>query len=465
MTEKQTHDRPVLLVDDETSWLLTLELMLARKAGIHNVTGISDSRKVMETLASDEYSLVLLDYTMPNLSAAELLPMITNDYPDLPVIVLTGRDQVETAVECMRKGAIDYFIKSHEEDRLVAAIRRVLAWQQQRRETERLKQGLLGGELDHPESFDEIIHAGAQMASLCHYVEAIAEGRGPVLIEGEAGAGKELFAQALHRVSGAEGQWHSASLDGMEGDGLARLLFGRDLGQPGLLEKGERGTLYLKDVEALSDADQLLLLRILQERRFFPAQSEKARKVTARLVFGTRIDLAEQVKSGKFRRDLYHRLQTHRMRVPPLRERSEDIPALLDHFLALAADTLGKKKPTPPPELVVLLQSYHFPGNVLELSNMVYEAVERHASRKLSMESFRQAMGRNEPASEAVEIPEKELVQFSERLPTLRQVIRLLVLEAMERAQGNQTVMAEMLGISRPALNKRLKVLREEGYL
>lgn len=473
MTETNLCDRPILLVDDEPSWLMTLELMLARKAGVRHMTSLSDSRKVMETLANGDYALVLLDYTMPHLGAVDLLQMIGRDYPDLPVIVLTGRDQVETAVECMRAGAVDYFIKSHEEERLVAAIRRILAWRRQKRESERLKQGLLDRQLAHPEVFAEIIHQSTSIASLCLYIEAIADGRSPVLLEGESGTGKELFARALHQASAATGEWVVASLAGLNDEQLTDLLFGHEAewspgvsrARRGLIAKAAGGTLFLDEIGHLSEGGQLRLLRVLQEGQYYSLGSDQPHQARARFVVSTNLDLKARVAEGLFRRDLYFRLQAHHVRVPPLRDRTEDVPLLLENFLGLAAAELGKKKPTPPPELAVLLQSYHFPGNVRELRNMVFDAVSRHSSRKLSTEAFREAMGRGGTNETALELPDEDRVQFGEKLPTIKGLVRQLVLEAMERAQGNQTVMAEMLGISRPALNKRLKQLREEGVI
>ncbi|MCF6180009.1 MAG: sigma-54 dependent transcriptional regulator, partial [Geopsychrobacter sp.] len=443
----------------------------ARKAGIRQHTSLSDSRMVMGALGKEEFSLVLLDYTMPYLAAVDLLPMITRDYPELPVIILTGRDQLETAVDCMRLGAADYFIKSHEEERLLTTLRRILSHQHQRQEVERLKHGLIGGELQQPEAFIDIIHESPSIKSFCHYIEAIAAGRRPVLIEGESGSGKELFAKALHRISALQGEWVTVNVAGMKEGQLVDVLFGHtaeggDNGRRarrGLIEKAAGGTLFLDEIGFLNETCQLRLLRVLQEGQYYPLGSDRPRQSTARFVVSTSVDIRQHVTEGLFRKELYYRLQTHHMRLPALRDHADDIPVLLDYFLDLAATELGKKKPTPPAELILLLQSYHFPGNVRELRNMVFDAVSRHTSRKISMDSFRHAMGRTEKRVCSVIPEEGDRVAFGGQLPTIKRLITQLIHEALERGQGNQTVVAEMLGISRPALNKRLKNLREEG--
>jgi DNA-binding NtrC family response regulator len=179
-------------------------------------------------------------------------------------------------------------------------------------------------------------------------------------------------------------------------------------------------------------------------------------------VVATNQELKKLVQDGRFRSDLYYRLKVHQLEIPPLRNRLEDIPLLLEHFLGQAAAEFNKKKPTPPSELAVLLQTYHFPGNVRELQSMVYDAVSQHHQRKMSMDVFKKAMGRTGDAEELDTGEEVPAVQFGEQLPTLKQTVRQLLMEAMQRTQGNQTMMATMLGISRPALSKRLKNLREE---
>jgi len=204
------------------------------------------------------------------------------------------------------------------------------------------------------------------------------------------------------------------------------------------------------------------LLRFLQEGEYFPMGSDRAKRVKTRVIVATHQDLTAKEKAGAFRRDLYYRLRTHRVRVPPLRERKDDLPLLLDNFLEVAAASLGKRKPTPPKQLVQLLGTYDFPGNVRELKGMVFDAVSLHKDHVLSMESFLEAIGRKDARAAAPTEMASERNPFAamERLPSFNEALELLVKEAMARADGNQTLASRLIGISQPALSKRLKAYR-----
>lgn len=461
---------PILLVDDEEGWLCSLELMLARQAGLNHTISCSDSCMVMDILARQEFTLMLLDFTMPKLSAEELLPMIARDYPDLPVIILTGRDHVDTAVTCMKLGAADYFIKTEDELRLLNGIQRILHLREVEKENSLLKSGLLAAELKQPELFTEIISQSAAMEAIFHYVEAVAGGNQPVLIRGESGTGKELIVNALHKGGRHNEPLLAINVAGIDEETFADTLFGHERGaypgadkaRKGLIDKAAGGTLFLDEIGSLSEVSQLKLLRVLQDGEFFPVGSDRPRRSRARFVVATNQDLKKLVQEGRFRSDLYYRLKVHQLEIPPLRDRLDDVPLLLDHFLEQAAEEFNKKKPTPPAELAVLLQTYHYPGNVRELKSMVYDAVSQHRQRKISMDAFKKAMGRTAEMTPDLLSGDLPQVQFGEQLPTLKQTVSQLLLEAMKRTKGNQTMMATMLGLSRPALSKRLKKMREE---
>ena len=225
----------------------------------------------------------------------------------------------------------------------------------------------------------------------------------------------------------------------------------------GKFELADGGTLFLDEIGDLSVASQVKLLRFLQEGEFLPLGADRPRRVKARVIAATHQDLAAKERSGAFRRDLYYRLRTHRVHVPPLRARMGDLPLLLDHFLDQAARALGKKKPAAPRQLAQLLATHDFPGNVRELKSMVYDALSVHRERMLSMDSFVEAIGRRPDAPEPAGDEERSPFVGLAHLPTFGEALELLAQEAMARAGGNQTLAARLLGITQPALSKRLK--------
>jgi DNA-binding NtrC family response regulator len=271
-------------------------------------------------------------------------------------------------------------------------------------------------------------------------------------------------------LSGCKGKLVTVNVAGLDDTVFADTLFGHvrgaytgaDQARRGMVEEAAGGTLFLDEIGDLSIPSQVKLLRLLQEGEYFPLGSDVPKRLKARVVVATHHDLAAKESAGAFRRDLYYRLRTHPVQVPPLRERKGDLPLLLDHFLAQAAAELGKKKPTAPRELPQLLAVYNFPGNVRELKALAYDAVSQHRDRLLSMESFAKVLLRSKEAGGASAAVASHGTPFAsfEELPTFSDAAALLVQEAMERAKGNQTLAARLLGISQPALNKRLKQLR-----
>lgn len=451
---------PLLLVDDEKAWLRSLSLTLKSEGGLTNLLLCEDSRQVLEILAEREVGAVLLDLNMPFLSGEELLPEIIANHPEVPVIIISGMNQIETAVRCIKEGAFDYFVKAVEVDRLIAGIHRALKLQKLNRDNRAMSERLMQEGPEHPEAFADLVTRSPKMLGIFKYVEAIAGSSGPVLITGESGTGKELIARALHRLGREKGPWLTLNAAGMGLEELTLTLFGDPVrGRTGLLERGRQGTVFLDEIGGICPEFQGRLLRLTQGEDSSAGWAPKGPQ-PARLLFATNQNLEARVENGQFRRDLYYRLRQNHVHLPPLRERLEDMPLLLDHFLAEAAEALGKRKPTPPPELVTLLSTYAFPGNIRELRMMVYRAVIAHGSRKLAMGIFREEIARagSLPPGAAAEqgLAPPPLV-FPGILPTLSEAANLLVDEAMRRAKGNQSVAAGLLGITRQALNQRLR--------
>ncbi len=468
MTESQFPSYSILLVDDEEAWLRSLSMTLSMMAGINNTIRCSDSRKVMDLIANHDIGLVLLDLNMPSLSGQDLLVQLLEKYPEIPVIIISGLNQVSTAVECMKRGAFDFFVKTVEQERLIQGVRRAIKMidlQQQNRE---FCSRVLDDRVAHPEAFAEIITQNPSMRAIFRYIEAIAGSTQSVLITGESGVGKELLAVAIHRLSGRKGRMVSLNVAGLDDSVFSDTLFGHVKGaftgadsvRRGLIEDSADGTLFLDEIGDLSTASQIKLLRLLQEGEYFALGSDVPKRLRSRVLFATHHDLAAKQASGQFRKDLYYRLCVHRLSVPPLKERAEDIPLLLDHFLDQVSRELGKTRPTVPKELYVLLANHAFPGNIRELKSMVYDALSVHQSRMLSMDSFKRAIdshGSPQPGSGEARGSEQSLFGAGDPLPSLHDLSDLVIAEAMRRAQGNQSVAARLIGISQPALSKRLK--------
>lgn len=459
-------EQPILLVDDEQHFLLSAETAL-NSNGINNIKMINDSRLVLDALASEEFSLVVLDINMPHLSGIDLLPGIVEKYPSTPVVIITAMNDVESAVACIKAGAFNYILKPVDNTRLVTTIRSGLDLRDIRDENRRLKDYLLKDKLQNPEAFGEIITKSNSMRAVFKYIEAIAKSPLPVLITGETGVGKELIAKAIHKTSKRGGELVSLNVAGVDDNLFSDTLFGHKKGaftgaeqdRKGLIEQAEKGTLFLDEIGDLSLESQVKLLRLIQDAKYYPLGSDMAKLADVRIICATNKDTEEMKTSSAFRKDLYYRLQTHHIHIPPLRERKNDIPYLINHFLEKASNQLNKKKPTPPKELYTLLANYHFPGNIRELEGIIFDSVSVHSSGVMSLDQIKEKIfskSRSKDFAAGSNDEHEEKIFFSEHLPTLDEAEDTLINEALKRAEGNQTIAAELLGISRRALNNRL---------
>jgi DNA-binding NtrC family response regulator len=458
-------DDPILLVDDDPVALATLSKSL-EKAGFNQLIACQDERNAAAILADTPVSVILLDLIMPHIGGEDLLVEIRSLYPQIPIIMATSKDDPATVVRCMRKGAYDYITKPFDKGLLVAGIERALQFSELRRENTRFSQSLLHKGPLNPELFAQIVTRSPMMRALFKYCEAIAPGGEPVLISGETGTGKELMARAFHAASGRQGTFVAVNVAGVDDHVFSDTLFGHTKGaftgadkpRQGFMSKAAGGTLFLDEIGELSEASQIKLLRVLQEREYLPLGSDHPIATDARVIVATHRRIDDLRETGCFRADLYYRLRTHHLELPPLRQRREDIEPLLVHFLEQAAKAFGKKPPTHPPELVTLLKSHAFPGNVRELRAMVFDAVGRHDQKILSTERFRRYIfpANGERGPKAVQDLEHLFAPLPQ-LPTLKEVAELLVDEALRRTSNNQKIAAGLLGITPPALNKRLK--------
>ena len=467
MPEKRTQQLPVLLVDDDTTGCSMMALTL-RQAGVKNVQSISDSRQVLPFLQEQSAALVLLDMLMPHLSGQELLGAIRRDYPGIQVVVISGANELNLAVDCMKLGALDYLNKPVESNRLIACVKNALKISDVQGELLSLKRRMLEDSLDHPAAFAAFKTRSNKMRALFQYTEVIACSPQHILITGETGVGKELMAQAVHHLSGVRGQFVSVNAAGLDDATFSDSLFGHkkgaftgaDQAREGLIARATDGTLFLDEIGDMEERSQIKLLRLLEEGEYYQVGSDSIKKSTARIVAVTNHNLPERVAEKLFRRDLYYRLCAHEIHLPPLRERTEDIPLLLDHFLQLAAFSYHKNPPAIAVSAVSHLQGLSFPGNVRELKAMIFDAVARHTEGELTAKSFGDSMGEMSVVPEVASSngsTEHSIDAIFGHFPTSSEVEEYLINEAMRRSAGNINCAAAMLGITRQTIANHRK--------
>jgi len=464
--------RSILLVDGNREAREGLAVMLRKHIGCV-VLECQSPAEALEALQDQAISLVITDLFGPRHGGIDLLKQVRADHPQVAVIVSVPYGDRDSVVEALRRGAIFYIHSPYDFEEAVIATARALEHRdllvhQQKRSPK----------ISKSDGFYGIIGQSPKMLRLFSILEKVAEdGESNVLIHGESGTGKELVARATHAYSPRKGKnFVPVNCAAIPDELLESELFGYVKGaftganqsKIGRIQYADGGTLFLDEIGDLSQSSQIKLLRLLQEREYLPLGSDIARRTDCRMVFATHQQLDRLRDAGSFRKDLFYRLHAHHLHIPPLRERRDDLPLLVEQFLAEAAERLHKKKPAYPKELIALLNTYHFPGNIRELRNMIFDALSKHKSHLLSMESFKEYLGHQlppGPGEDAVPaVPAETPFALFPTLPTLKEAGNLLVQEALRRASGNQAIAADLLGITRQALNWRLKQAeREEG--
>lgn len=433
----------------------------------YRVLEAENGRVGLELFRSLRPDIVMTDLRMPVMDGFALVESIAAEAEFTPIVVVSGVGAVDEAVRAMRLGAWDYISKpivSFEE--LQITLERSLERARTKYELERLRRHLSEGTLGDETAFSSIVTTSSRMRAIFLYLESVAPSRQPVLITGETGTGKELIAKAVHTLSGLGGPFVAINLAGLDDTMFSDTLFGHQRGaytgadrvREGIIRQASGGTLFLDEIGDLSPVSQVKLLRLLQEGEYLPLGSDKVQKSNARIVVATHADLKGKMENGTFRPDLYYRLCSHRVELPPLRDRPEDLPLLTEHFLEKSAVLLGKSTPVAPAELNSYLAAYRFPGNIRELEAFIHDAVARSGSRILPLESIINAIGSDLriPVSAAQAISHCPVCPFSGKYPTLKGAEDLLIAEALRLADNNQRLAAAYLGITRQALNKRL---------
>ena len=444
----------ILIVEDEPRMRRLLEISLGEDG--HNVQSVEDAEKGLAHLRKEPVDLVVTDLKLPGMNGLEFLQEGKRLNAALPFIVMTAYGSVETAVDAMKAGASDYVLKPFTMAEMKLVINKELDVQQVRDENRRLKEAL--GKRYH---FQNIVGRSKKMQEVLALVERVAPTNSTVLIGGESGVGKDLIARAIHQNSRrASGPFIKINSTAIPDTLFESELFGFERGaftgalasKPGKFELADKGTLFLDEIGDVPAPIQVKLLRVLQEREFERLGGTKTLKVDIRMIAATNRDLRAALEEGTFREDLYYRLNVVPIDIPPLREHKEDIPELVNHFLARFAADNEKEIEGITPAAVSVLMEYHWPGNVRQLENSVERAVALSRGRVIDVDDIHLDSTQAKGVAASSGAPDQLLPEGM----TLEQWEDNMIKEALRRANGNKSQAARLLGLSRNALRYRL---------
>jgi len=449
----------LLIIDDEPSIRESLETLLTLEG--FDVTLAPDGTKGIDILSRDEFDLLLLDLALPGESGIDLLPRITAMHPNLPVIMITAFGTVGNVVDAVRAGAENFIQKPWDNEKLLADIRSAIARHRAEAEVIQLKRVL-----KQRYNFENIVGKSEPMLRLFDTVAQVAPSRSTVLIQGESGTGKELIAKAIHQNSPRRDKpFIPVNTGAIPSDLLESSLFGHVKGaftsainaKKGLFEVASGGTLFLDEIGTMSMDMQAKILRVLQDKRFMHLGGTQEIQVDVRIVAATNVNLQQAVKDGRFREDLFYRLNVICLELPPLRQRREDIPLLAQHFLRFYATENGTEAPSLSPEALRILMDYEWPGNVRELENAMERGVVLATTRTITPDLLpSQLTGTTYSASVLDHRPDASLFDVMEEIE------RRIIADRLERCHWNQTEAAEYFKIPLSTLNQKIKRLNVE---
>jgi DNA-binding NtrC family response regulator len=458
-TARVAGDPRILIIDDEDAIRESLDTLLTLEG--FSVSTAVDGSSGMDLLSRNEYDLLLLDLALPGQSGIDLLPRIVEMQPNLPVIMITAYGTVGNVVDAIRAGAENFVQKPWDNEKLLADIRAAVARHRAEEEVVQLKRTL-----KQRYNFENIVGKSEPMLRLFDLIAQVAPSRSTVLIQGESGTGKELIAKAIHANSPRRDRpFVPVNTGAVPSELLESTLFGHVKGaftsavtaKKGLFEVANGGTLFLDEIGTMGMDMQAKILRVLQDRRFMHLGGVQEIQVDVRIIAATNVNLQEAVREGRFREDLFYRLNVISLELPPLRSRREDIPLLAAHFLKFYAEENGTEDRSLSPEAMRIIMDYEWPGNVRELENAMERGVVLSTSRTISPDLLpTQLTGSTYSASLLDHEPNASLFDLMEEIE------RRIISDRLERCHWNQTDAAEYFKIPLSTLNQKIKRLNVE---
>lgn len=446
----------ILVVDDEKIKLITLLDALSKEG--YEAEGAEDGMAALKKLEGSRFDIVVADLKLPKMDGMELLKHVKEKYQDTEVIIMTAYGTIESAVSAMKIGAHDYLTKPFPTEELLLKVQRLIKYQALAKENI-----LLHNQLDERYGIDNIIGKNKRMQEIYELIKTIAPGESNVVIYGESGTGKELVTHAIyHNSLRKNGPFIKVSCATLSESILESELFGHEKGaftgalnrKPGRFELADGGTIFLDDVDDMSPLVQVKLLRVLQEREFERVGGTETVKVNVRVVAASKKDLGESVKEGRFREDLYYRLNVISVHLPPLRERKDDVPLLVCHFLKKYAVKSGKKIEEISPDALSRMLEYNWPGNIRELENAIERAVALSRGIIITVKDLPTLIAQGEPQ-----------ITITEKSPTtiegvVKEAEKEHIMRVLRETGGKKNETAKILGISRKTLWEKMKLYK-----
>ena len=459
MHQVESANGSVLIIDDEAAIRESLETLLAIEG--YNVEAARSAEEGLAMLAASPRDLVLLDFALPDRNGIEVLEEIRDRDPGLPVIMITAYGTVENAVKAIQAGATNFIQKPWDNEKLLADVRASISRLRMEEENRQLKRAL-----KQRYSFENIVGKSEAMLKVFDLVAQVAPSRSTVLIQGESGTGKELIAKAIHANSPRkDGPFVPVNTGSMPTELLESTLFGHVKGaftsaiasKKGLFEIANKGTLFLDEIGTMGIDTQAKILRVLQDRKFMHLGGVQEVQVDVRIIAATNVDLKQLVKEGKFREDLYYRLNVISVNLPPLRSRMEDVPLLVNHFLTRFSEENGLPTRHFTAEAMRPLLNYAWPGNVRELENVIERAVVLSSGTNIGIDLLPESiLGDNSMPVLTEDSSNASLFDIMEDCE------RRVIVTMLEKCGWNQTEAAERFRIPLSTLNQKIKRLNIE---